>query len=123
MAQAAPTWYECDLTGYGRGFTAPKPYYFGLDTASGKGHAMGPGIHHFNNGEPIEAPLKKRGANGYRINYDLNVKFKNNKSGRARFDVTYYADKSNLMMSVDFPGADNHGMGARGRCVPAKPKK
>lgn len=120
MAQAEPTWYQCDLKAHGRGFPAPKPYFFGIDAAKGKGLAMGPWIHHYNNEEPIVAAFSKRGANGYRIQYELDIEFKGNESGRARFDVTYYADKANLMMIVDYPGADNHGMGARGRCEPAK---
>ncbi len=122
MAHAGPPWYECDLKAYGSGFPAPKPYYFAIDVANGKGLAIGPWIYEFNNEQPIEAALSKRGANGYRIQYVLEVEFRGNFSSHARFDVTYYANKANLMMSVDYPGFDNHGMGARGRCKPAKPK-
>lgn len=113
--------YLCDMKNYGRGYSNSSQYYLQFDQAKGQVLAYDGAIAFENNKTPV-ATTYKAGANGrYKFRYPLEVHYKNNTTGRADFNVTFFSGRNEVHLSVRYAGADNNGMGGKGKCKPTKP--
>ncbi len=120
-AQAQVTAYKCDMKNYGRGYANSDQMFLQLDQGKGVALVYDGLIANENDKKPVVAKYTM-GSNGrYKLRYSVDVTYKNHTTGRADFIVTFFPGRNDLHLSAGFAGADNNGMGGRGKCKAVKP--
>ena len=119
-AAAQVSAFSCKMSNYGRGYGNSDEMFLQLDESRNIAVVYDGLIHNYHDKKPIVERYTKSGNGRYEIHYGLDMKFKGNLSSRADFAVRYFADRREILVSVNYAGADNQGMGGRGKCQPTK---